>query len=374
MPRLVSPALQAEGRRDSRGAECAVGLIAHSAARLTVVQNRPDCFDTSHCLRRAPMRHPLLATLALVFSTFVGAQGYPSKPIRWIVPSTPGDGSDITGRLIAEKISQELGQSVVIDNKPGAGGVLGSEIAARAPADGYTMIVGNAGSHGINAAIYSKLPYDVLKDFVPVALLCTAPNVMVVGPATKVKTVAEFVAYAKGQAGKINYASGGVGSSSHLSAELLKSMAGVEMTHVPYKGAAPAVAAVMADEVNVMIGNLPPLLPQIRAGRVQALAVTTARRHTSLPDVPTLAESGLPGYSAYVWMGLLAPKGTPPEVVKKLHDAFKKAMEEPSYVAALGRYDMLPNYMSSADYTRFAQETSVREKVLIEKLGLAKGQ
>jgi tripartite-type tricarboxylate transporter receptor subunit TctC len=179
------------------------------------------------------MRHPLLAALALLFSTFLAAQSYPSKPIRWIVPSTPGDGSDITGRLIAEKISQELGQSVVIDNKPGAGGVLGSEIAARAAGDGYTMIVGNAGSHGINAAIYSKLPYDVLKDFVPVALLCTAPNVMVVGPATKVKTVAEFVAYAKGQAGKINYASGGVGSSSHLSAELLKSMAGVEMTHVP---------------------------------------------------------------------------------------------------------------------------------------------
>ncbi len=278
------------------------------------------------------MRYPLLATLALLFSTFASAQTYPTKPIRWIVPSTPGDGSDITGRLIAEKISHELGQSVVIDNKPGAGGVLGSEIAARAPGDGYTMIVGNAGSHGINAAIYSKLPYDVLKDFVPVALLCTAPNVMVVGPATKVKTVADFVVYAKGQAGKINYASGGVGSSSHLSGELLKSMAGVEMTHVPYKGAAPAVAAVMADEVNVMIGNLPPLLPQIRAGKVQALAVTTTKRHASLPEVPTLSDS-LPGFETVAWFGVLAPAGTPKAVVDRINALVNQALEQPDVKA-----------------------------------------
>ena len=280
------------------------------------------------------MRHSLVAALTFLMATIAGAQTYPSKPIRWIVPSTPGDGSDVTGRLIAEKISQELGQPVVIDNKPGAGGVLGSEAAARAPGDGYTMIVGNAGSHGINAAIYTKLSYDVLRDFVPVALLCTAPNVMVVGPATKVKTVGEFVSYAKGQAGKINYASGGVGSSSHLSAELLKSMAGVEMTHVPYKGAAPAVAAVMADEVNVMIGNLPPLLPQIKAGRVQALAVTTTRRHPSLPDVPTLADS-LAGFETVAWFGVLAPAGTPKAVVDRINTLVNQALEQPDVKARL---------------------------------------
>ena len=280
------------------------------------------------------MRHILVAALTFLMATIAGAQTYPNKPIRWIVPSTPGDGSDITGRLIAEKISQELGQPVLIDNKPGAGGVLGSEAAARAPGDGYTMIVGNAGSHGINAAIYTKLSYDVLKDFVPVALLCTAPNVMVVGPATKVKTVGEFVSFAKGQAGKINYASGGVGSSSHLSAELLKSMAGVEMTHVPYKGAAPAVAAVMADEVNVMIGNLPPLLPQIKAGRVQALAVTTTRRHPSLPDVPTLADS-LAGFETVAWFGVLAPAGTPKAVVDRINTLVNQALEQPDVKARL---------------------------------------
>ena len=278
------------------------------------------------------MHRSVLACLALVFAAAVGAQSYPAKPIRWIVPSTPGDGSDITGRLIADRISQELGQPVVIENRPGAGGVLGSEIAARAPGDGYTMIVGNAGSHGINAAIYSQLSYDVVKDFVPVALLCTAPNVMVVGPGTKVKSVAEFVAFAKGQAGRINYASGGVGSSSHLSAELLKSMAGVEMTHVPYKGAAPAVAAVMADEVNVMIGNLPPLLPQIRAGKVQALAVTTTKRHPSLPDVPSLSDSQ-PGFETLAWFGVLAPAGTPKAVVDRINTLVNQALEQPEVKA-----------------------------------------
>jgi tripartite-type tricarboxylate transporter receptor subunit TctC len=280
------------------------------------------------------MTKHLLAGLALVLAALAHAQTYPTKPIRWIVPSTPGDGSDITGRLIADRISRELGQTVVIENRPGAGGVLGSEVAARAAGDGYTMIVGNAGSHGINAAIYAKLPYDVQKDFVPVALLCTAPNVMVVGPATKTRTVEEFVAFAKGQAGKLNYASGGVGSSSHLSAELLKSLAGVEMTHVPYKGAAPAVAAVMADEVSVMIGNLPPLLPQIKAGKVQALAVTTARRHPSLPDVPPLGDS-LAGFETVAWFGVLAPAGTPRAVVERVNAVINQALEHPDVKARM---------------------------------------
>ena len=262
------------------------------------------------------------------------AQSYPNKPIRWVVPSTPGDGSDIAGRLIADKISRELGQPVVIDNKPGAGGVLGSEIVARAAGDGYTMIVGNAGSHGINAAIYSKLSYDVVKDFVPVALICTAPNVMVASPATKVGNVAEFVAYAKSHVGKVNYASGGIGSSSHLSAELFKSMTGVEMTHIPYKGAAPAVAAVLGDEVSLMIGNLPPWSAHIKAGKVQALAVTTARRHASLPDVPALAET-LPGFETVAWFGILAPAGTPKAVVDRVNTLVNQALDQADVRARL---------------------------------------
>ena len=281
----------------------------------------------------------LFSTLALcAAATGAAAQAWPSKPIRWVVPSAPGDGSDSTGRLIAEKISRELGQAVVIDNKPGAGGVLGSEFAAKSAPDGYTMIVGNAGSHGINAAIYSKLAYDVVKDFVPVALICTAPNVMVASPGSKVSNVAEFVAYAKANAGKVNYASGGIGSSSHLSAELFKSLAGIEMTHIPYKGASPAVAAVLADEVNLMIGNLPPWSAQIKAGRVRALAVTTATRHPSLPDVPALAES-LPGFETVAWFGVLAPTGTPKAAIDRVNAAVNAALadaEVRTRLAALG--------------------------------------
>ena len=263
-----------------------------------------------------------------------GAQTYPSKPIRWVVPSTPGDGSDVTGRLIADKIARELGQPVLVDNKPGAGGVLGSELVAKSHGDGYTMIVGNAGSHGVNAGIYAKLNYDVVKDFVPVAMICTTPNVMVVSPNTRVKTVAEFVAFAKANPGKVNYASGGVGSSAHMSAELFKSMTGVEMTHIPYKGSAPAVTGVLSDEVQVMIGNLPPWSAHIKAGKVQALAVTTAKRHHSLPDVPALAE-GLPGFETLAWFGVLAPAGTPRAVVERMNQLINQALEQADVKARL---------------------------------------
>ena len=274
-----------------------------------------------------------LTALALAGAS-TWAQTYPTKPIRWVVPSTPGDGSDVTGRLLADKISRELGQAVVIDNKPGAGGVLGSDAVAKSPADGYTMIVGNAGSHGVNAGIYSKLPYDVVKDFVPVALICTTPNVMVVSPLIKAKTVAEFVALAKANPGKFNYASGGVGSSAHLSAELFKSMTGTEITHIPYKGSAPAVAALLADESQLMIGNLPPWSAQIKAGKVQALAVTTAKRHPSLPDVPALMES-LPGFETLALFGVLAPAATPKAVVERMNAVINQALDQADVKARL---------------------------------------
>jgi tripartite-type tricarboxylate transporter receptor subunit TctC len=281
------------------------------------------------------MRRPWIA--ALLLSSLACTASF-AQSMRWVVPSTPGDGSDSVGRLIADKVSKSLGQPVVIDNKPGAGGVLGSEFVAKAAPDGLTMIVGNAGSHGINAAIYTKLAYDVQKDFAPVALICTAPNVMVASPGVKAASVAEFVAHAKASAGKLNYASGGIGSSSHLSAELFKSLAGVEMTHIPYKGAAPAVASVLADETSLMIGNLPPWSAQIKAGKVKALAVTTAKRHPSLPDVPALAES-LPGFETVAWFGVLAPAGTPKAAIERVNAAVNAALGEADVkerLAALG--------------------------------------
>jgi tripartite-type tricarboxylate transporter receptor subunit TctC len=305
----------------------------------------------------------LLMLAALAAASTVSAQAWPNKPLRWVVPSAPGDGSDITGRIVAERVARELGQPVTIDNRPGAGGVLGTEVAAKSAPDGYTMIVGNAGSHGINAAIYSKLSYDIARDFVPVSLFCTAPNVMVASPGTPAKTVAEFVAYAKANPGKLNYASGGIGSSSHLSAELLKSVAGIEMTHVPYKGAAPAVNAVLAGEVNLMIGNLPPWSGHLKAGKVQALAVTTAKRHADLPDVPSLAES-YPGFETVAWFGLLAPTGTPSAVVEKVHAAVSLALADPDVAARIAATGCVPAPGTQASFAERVRGDIARWKKL----------
>jgi len=269
-----------------------------------------------------------LLIASFFLSTATLAQTYPTKPVRWIVPSTPGDGSDIMARLLADHVGRALGQAVVVDNKPGAGGVLGSDLAVRSQADGYTMIVGNAGSHGINAAIYTKLTYDVVKDFAPVGLICTSPNVMVVSQSNRAQNVADFVSYAKANPGKLNYASGGVGSSAHLSAELFKSMTGTEITHVPYKGAAPAVAALLAGEVDVMIGNLPPWTTQISAGRVRALAVTTPRRYAAMPDVPALSEL-LPGFETVAWFAVFAPAATPKPVIERMNREINAALAMP---------------------------------------------
>lgn len=277
------------------------------------------------------MRLPFLSflTASLLLGSSLHAQTYPTKPVRWIVSSPPGDGADTAARLLADRVGRALGQPIVVDNKPGAGGILGSELAVRAPADGHTMIMGNAGSHGINAAIYEgKLSYDVVKDFAPVALICTAPNVMVVNASNKARSVAEFVADAKANPGKLNYASGGVGSSGHMSAELFKSMTGTEITHVPYKGAAPSVAALLAGEVDVMIGNLPPWMAQIKNGKARALAVTTTSRHPALPGIPAMTEL-LPGFETVAWFAVFAPAATPKPVIERMNREINAALAQP---------------------------------------------
>lgn len=308
----------------------------------------------------------LISACVFAMASAAQAQTFPNKPLRWIVPSTPGDGSDITGRILAERVGRALGQQIIIDNRPGAGGVLGSEVASLALPDGYTMIVGNAGSHGINAAIYTKLKYDVARDFVPVALFCTAPNVMVVSPAVPAKNVAEFVAYAKANAGKLNYASGGVGSSSHMSAELLKSMAGIDMTHVPYKGAAPAVAAVLSNEVSVMIGNLPPWSAHIKAGKANALAVTTTKRDTSLPNVPAMAET-YPGFETIAWFGLLAPKNTPPDIIKRMNLLVNEALADPELKSRIAATGCNPEPMAQEAFATRVQTAITRWKALADE-------
>ena len=270
-----------------------------------------------------------LVALAAPVSPAALAQAYPSKPIRIIVPSPPGDGSDLMARAIGDKLATAWNATVIVDNRVGAGGRVGAEAAAKSAPDGYTLIMGNAGSHGINAALYADLPYDIERDFAPVTQVMRSPNVLVVTPGVPAANVRELIALFKANPGKYSYGSGGNGSSAHLSAELFKSIAGVDVVHVPYKGASPALTDVMAGRIVMFIGNLPPAMPLIKAGSVRPLAVTTAQRSPLVPDLPTLAESGLPGYETVAWFGLFAPAGTPTEIVARLQAEVARILREP---------------------------------------------
>src|SRR6266850_4195487 len=243
------------------------------------------------------------------------AQDYPRKPVRLIVPFAPGGGNDTVARTIAQQMSASLGQQIVIDNRSGAGGVVGAELAAKAPPDGYTLFLGGVGSLAVNPNLHARLPYDPLKDFAPITLIASAPSVLVVHPSVPARTIAQFTALAKANPGKLNYASNGNGSSAQLAAVMYESMAGVAMVHVPYKGLAPALVDLLSGEVQAMFSSLVAIVPHIRAGRLRALAVTGRRRTPLLAEVPTLAESGLPGYEAGSWYGILAPAGTPREII-----------------------------------------------------------
>ena len=287
---------------------------------------------------RKKMAARLLALLAFLGSAItpfaVLAQAFPARPVKLIVPSTPGDSADLVARVMSAKLAERWGQAVVVENRPGAGGVVGTEAAANAPADGYTVIMGNAGSHAINQALYPKLPYDVLRSFVPVTLLASTPNVFVINPAVPAKTAAEFIALAKKEPGKYAYASAGNGSSAHLNAEMLKALAGIDLLHIPYKGAGPAIADVMGGQAQLMIGNLPQFLPNIRSGKLRALAVTTTKRFAATPELPPLAET-VPGYEALSWFGLFVPAATPREIVAKWHADAVAVLAQPEVSARI---------------------------------------
>ena len=257
------------------------------------------------------------------------APAYPTKPVRIVVPFPAGGATDILARAVAQKLTETWGQAFVVDNRPGAGGNIGSELVAKAAPDGYTLEMGTVGTHAINASLYAKMPYDHVKDFAPIILVAGVPNVLVVNPAVPVNSVQELIAYAKANPGKLNFASSGSGTSIHLSGELFKVMAGVQMTHIPYKGSAPALADLLGGQVQLMFDNLPPSLPQIKGGKLRALGVTSAARAPALPDTPTIAESGLPGFDASSWFGLLAPAGTPPAIIAKLNTEIAKWLATP---------------------------------------------
>ena len=262
------------------------------------------------------------AALAAVLTVCVSgawAQAYPTKPIRLVVPFPAGGTTDILAREVGQMLSVTLGQPVVIDNRPGAAGNIGSELVAKSAPDGYTLLMCTVSTHAINPNLYAKMPFDHVKDFAPVILVAAVPNVLEVTPSLPVKSVADLIRLAKEKPGQINFASSGSGTSIHLSGELFKTMAGVDMTHVPYKGSAPAITDLMGGQVQVMFDNLPSSLQQIKAGKLRAIAVTSAQRAPALPEIPTIAESGLPGFEATSWFGIVAPAGTPPAIVTRIN-------------------------------------------------------
>jgi len=303
-------------------------------------------------------------------STTALAQAYPSKPIRLIIAQAPGSASDVIARTVANKLSEGLGQPVVVEAKPGAGGLLGTEYAARATPDGYSLILANNSSHGSNPATYAKLPYDPINDFAPISMVARVPYVLVVNPSLGVNTVEDLVKMAKSQPGKINYASAGNGSTHHFCGEFLKNVAGIQMTHVPYKGSPPGVAAVVAGEVGVMFANLTDIGAQIRAGKVRPLAVTSAERASQLPETPQLAAT-YAGFEILSWFALLAPAGTPAPIISRLNAEAVKALASdqvkgPLSATGLTVYSSTPEQVTAhiksevAKFTRIARAANIR--------------
>ena len=314
------------------------------------------------CIRRSLLRGGAIWVMgAALPSAFAqNAPTYPNRSIRIVVPYSPGGPVDVTARILAEPLARHLGKPIVVDNKPGGNATIGTEWVARAPADGYTLLMGTVGTHGINRALYEKLPYDPFKDFVPITLVAGVPNVMVVN-AEKAKerninTVADFIAYAKANPAKLNMASSGNGTSIHLSGELFKSMSGTFMVHFPYKGSSPALLDLVGGATDVMFDNLPSSLQLIKSGKLKALAVTSSQRSGALPDVPTLEQAGGPalkGFDASSWFGLLAPAGTSPEIVARIQREVAKALNSPEIKEKLLAQGAIPSGNTPAEFAKF---------------------
>jgi tripartite-type tricarboxylate transporter receptor subunit TctC len=276
-----------------------------------------------------------IAALALVSAAPALAQTYPAKPIRIIIAQAPGSATDLISRVVGNRLSEGLGQPIVIEARPGAGGVVGTEAAARSAPDGYTLFMGNNSTHGSNPAVYARLPYDAIADFAPISFVASVPYVLVVDPSLQVSSVQELIALAKSRPGKMNYASAGNGSTHHFCAELLKSMSGIDMLHIPYKGSPPAIAGLLGGEVSLMFANLTDIGSQIKGAKVKALAVTTPKRAASLPELPTLSEA-MPGFEITSWFGLLAPAGTPAPIIARLNAETNKVLARADVRDTLG--------------------------------------
>ena len=310
------------------------------------------------------MRTLLLVGALLALPSAAHAQGYPVKPIRLVVPFAPGGGTDIIARLLAQQFGEALGQPVVADNRGGAGSTLGTEIVAKAPADGYTLLLGNI-SLAFNATLYQKLSYDALRDLAPVTLVAVQPNILVIHPSVPAKTFKDFVAVARANPGKYTYASAGVGAGTHLAAELLKMLMKIDLVHVPYKGTGPALNDLIGGQVHMMVSTFASALPHTKSGRLRALAVTSAKRSNAAPEVPTLIEAGVPGFEYSTWYGLLAPAGVRRDIVQKLNGVSKQVLARDDVRQKFEAQGVDPLWNTPAEFSAYLKsETDKWAKVV----------
>jgi len=351
----------------------------------------PDCKNGIDRIRDEQMnairgiKHPGPVRGALLLAAFLGMPGlygvkvdnagaasppdqnFPSRPLRIVVPFAAGGGTDILARLLGAKLSESWAQPIVIDNRPGGATVIGSELVAKAPADGYTLLI-STGNFTVNPALFQKLPFDTIRDFTPVTMLATAPNVLVVHPSLPAKNVKELIAFAKSRPHEINYGSSGNGGTGHLAMEMLKQMAGVDLVHIPYKGGGPALNAVLMGEVSVLFNNMIATVPHIRSGRLRALGVTTTARSAIAPDIPSIAESGLPGFEATGWFGAFVPSGTPDAIVQKLAAELARIVNLKDVRDTLTSQGAYPIGNSNKDFAEFIRSDIARWKTILKSI------
>jgi tripartite-type tricarboxylate transporter receptor subunit TctC len=306
--------------------------------------------------------------LWLAGAAIAQGSGYPSKPVTVIVPAPPGGTADISMRIIAQKLGENLGQQIIVDNRPGAGGIIGSQLAVKAPPDGYTLFM-NYTSHAVNPSLYKKLPYDSVKDFAPVTLLGRTPLVLVVHPGLPVKTVPEFIAHAKANPGKLNYGSAAIGGASHLGGELLKIKAGVDIVHVPYKGGAAAYTDLISGQVQMVLDSLLPLQPHIKAGKIRSLAVTSLKRTDMAPGLPAISET-LPDYEATAWFGILVPPATPKDILARINAEFVKTLKTPAVREKLSQQGFEAVGNSPEEYAAFLRAETVKWAEVVRIAGV----
>jgi len=293
------------------------------------------------------------------------AQAFPSKPVKLVVPFPPGGSLDNAGRLLAQKLSEAWGQQVLVENKPGAGGNVGADAVAKSPADGYTVVMGALSTHAVNPSLYAKMPYDAARDFAPISLVAITPNVLIVNASTPIASLKELIAFAKANPGKVNFGSGSNGSAGHLAGELFKMDTGTDVAHIPYKGGAPALQALLAGDTQFMFDNLANAMAQVKGGKVRAIAVTTAQRSKLAPDLPTMAEAGMPGFDISTWFGLLAPAGTPPEVIAKWNADLVKVLNAPDVRERMLAQGAEPTPTTPAEFAAFiAKEREKYAKIV----------